>query len=198
MTQQEELNLVKKLTGIKEDKIKVHEDGLRSRGYVIDNGRIVFKFPRDDTTKFGNEIKILNLLNSLGLPINLQQPKYISEKDDYFGYQGVVGESLDTKKLTITQKRDVGGQLGGFLKVIHNLRQECEFSLPLQEEIEEWKKRYLFAKNFIEKNFSQAECKFIDKLIMEEMPSELRELGDNQVFSHADLGRSNILVQQTD
>lgn len=38
-----ELQIIEQLTGVSPDQIKLADDGFWSRGYVIDNGRIVFK-----------------------------------------------------------------------------------------------------------------------------------------------------------
>lgn len=41
-----ELQIIEQLTGASSDQNKLADDGFWSRGYVIDNGRIVFKFKK--------------------------------------------------------------------------------------------------------------------------------------------------------
>ena len=41
-----ELQTIEQLTGVLPTQIKLTDDGFWSRGYVIDNGRIVFKFKK--------------------------------------------------------------------------------------------------------------------------------------------------------
>ena len=63
----EELQIVSNLTGVAPENIKYSDDGFLSRGYVIDNGRIVFKFKRNSDVSYKNEIKMLDFVNSLNL-----------------------------------------------------------------------------------------------------------------------------------
>lgn len=46
-----ELQIIEQLTGVAQDQIKLADDGFWSRGYVIDNGRIVFKFKKSPSGK---------------------------------------------------------------------------------------------------------------------------------------------------
>ena len=47
MSTENELRIVKRLTGVDDNRIEVNETGWTSRVYVIDNGKVVFKFPRN-------------------------------------------------------------------------------------------------------------------------------------------------------
>ena len=90
---EEELQIISNLTGVDKDDIKYSDDGFLSRGYIIENGRIVFKFKKQPEVSYKNEVKMLNFLNSLNLDINLQKVGWVSENDNYLGLYGVVGKS---------------------------------------------------------------------------------------------------------
>ena len=75
--------------------IKVMEDGFISRGFVVDNGKLVFKFPRWADVSYETEIDNLNFMNALDLGVNLQKVAYSSNTNDYLGIYGVLGKSLE-------------------------------------------------------------------------------------------------------
>ena len=60
-TIEEQLNVIQSLIGANH-KIKVKEDGFISRGFVIDNGKLVFKFPRKSDVGYETEIDNLNYI----------------------------------------------------------------------------------------------------------------------------------------
>jgi len=48
LNQNDELEMVKRLTGVcDESRIEINEIGWTSRVYIVDGGKIVFKFPRN-------------------------------------------------------------------------------------------------------------------------------------------------------
>lgn len=53
MSKENELIIVKRLTGVEDNRIDVSETGWTSRVYIIDGGKIVFKFPRNATFREG-------------------------------------------------------------------------------------------------------------------------------------------------
>lgn len=55
MSIENELKIVKRLARVDENRIEVNETGWTSRFYIIDCGRIVFKFPRN--AEFQEECK---------------------------------------------------------------------------------------------------------------------------------------------
>lgn len=190
---QEQLEIVYSLIG-NSHKIDIKEDGFMSRGFVIDNGNLIFKFPRNKDVDYKTEIDNLNLINSLDLGINLQKVVYVSNDNSYLGIKGVLGKSLEEIKLDKNQKCEVGKQLGEFLKKLHNTKINTEVIYTLKSEIEAWQNRVVFVNDFITKTFSEKEQKTIYKLMFEYMPSRLKELGEILVYSHGDLGDGNIFV----
>jgi len=84
-----ELEIVKRLTGVNdESRIEINEVGWTSRAYIVDGGKIVFKFPRN--TKFRenckSEIAALRLIK--GQQFNLRVPvlNWTAEDASYFGF----------------------------------------------------------------------------------------------------------------
>lgn len=190
---QEQLEIVYSLIG-NSHKIDIKEDGFMSRGFVVDKGNLIFKFPRNKDVNYKTEIDNLNFINSLDLGVNLQKVVYVSKDNSYLGIKGVLGKSLEEIKLDKNQKCEVGKQLGEFLKKLHNTKINTEVIYTLKSEIEAWQNRVVFVNDFITKTFSEKEQKAIHKLMFEYMPRRLKELGENLVFSHGDLGDGNIFV----
>ena len=132
---QKQLEVIYSLIG-HSHKIDIKEDGFMSRGFVIDNGNLIFKFPRNKDVDYKTEIDNLNLINSLNLGVNLQKVAYVSNDNSYLGIKGVLGKSLEEIKLDKRQKCEVGKQLGVFLRNLHNSKINTEVVYTLKSEIE--------------------------------------------------------------
>lgn len=192
-TMEEQLNIIKSLIG-ENHKIKVKEDGFISRGFVVDNGKLVFKFPRRADVSYETEINNLNYINSLDLGVNLQKVAYSSQTNEYLGIYGVIGNSLEEVKLSENEQREVGKLLGIFLKKLHQIKGHNGMPCSLTDEIEAWQNRVKFINDFIVKTFSKKEQETINALMFEYMPNKLNKLGEKLVFSHGDLGDGNVFV----
>ena len=190
---EEQLSVIQSLIG-ENHKIKVKEDGFISRGFVVDNGKLVFKFPRRADVTYETEIDNLNYINSLDLGVNLQRVAYTSNTNEYLGIYGVLGKSLEEVKLSEDEQRKVGKQLGLFLKKLHQIKQHNGMPCTLKAEIEAWQNRVKFVNDFITKTFSEREQEIINALMFEYMPNKLNGLGEKLVFSHGDLGDGNVFV----
>ncbi|MBE7075051.1 MAG: aminoglycoside phosphotransferase family protein [Clostridiales bacterium] len=190
---EEQLDIIKSLIG-ENHKIKVKEDGFVSRGFVVDNGKLVFKFPRRADVSYETEIDNLNYINSLKLGVNLQKVAYSSQSNEYLGIYGVIGNSLEEINLSEEEQRVVGKQLGLFLKKLHQIKEHNGMPCTLKAEIEAWQNRVKFVNDFITKTFSEREQEIITALMFEYMPNKLNGLGENLVFSHGDLGDGNVFV----
>lgn len=90
-----EIELIKDLTGVDDSRIRFSDDGFMSRGYVIDGGRLVFKFKKRSDTTYVHEIQNLDYLNRQDLGVNLQSVAFRSADDRYLGIHGVPGVSLE-------------------------------------------------------------------------------------------------------
>ncbi len=189
-----EIETIKKLTGVDDDQIRFSDDGFLSRGYVIDGGRLVFKFKKHPDVTYTHEIRNLDYLNQQNMGINLQSVAYKTDDDNYLGIYGVPGISLEQCEINDTLRVSVGRQLGEFLRKLHKLEPKTEIVYPLDDLIKAWQARYAKAKKSLVKYFNSSELTRIDTLMMQEMPNTLWNLGESRVFSHADLGDGNVFV----
>ncbi len=189
-----EIEIIKNLTGVEESQIQFSDDGFMSRGYVIDGGRLVFKFKKRSDTTYVYEAQNLDYLNQQNLGVHLQSVAFKAADDSYIGIYGVPGTSLEQYTLNDASCIAIGQQLGEFLRKLHSLKPKTETVYPLDSLIRIWQARYIKAKKTLAKYFDAGELAHIDKLMMWEMPNTLYELGEKMVFSHADLGDGNIFI----
>lgn len=187
-----ELRIIEQLAGVSPDQIKLTDDGFWSRGYVIDNGRIVFKFKKSPEVKYEPEIKALGFVNSLDLSINTQKVGWVSPDDSYLGIYGVVGRSLDM--LPKPDYQSIGSQLASVLQKLHQVHPENAEVFTLDKELAAWQERYQKSHDELSKHFSEEEITRFDEFVFETIPAKLKELGENIVYSHGDLGDGNIFV----
>lgn len=188
-----ELQIIEKLTGVTPDKIRLADDGFFSRGYVIDSGRIVFKFKKSPEVSYKTEIKALNFINSLNLGINVQKVGWVAPDDTYLGIYGVKGKSLEDINYDY---KTVGRQLATALCKLHQSHPEGAEVMTQNEEISAWQERYRKSHDKLLRYFSEAEIARFDSFMFEAVPKELTKLGEKLVFSHGDLGDGNILVDK--
>ena len=189
---QEELKIIEKLTGITPSHIKLADDGFWSRGYVIDGGRIVFKFKKAPEVSYQTEIKMLEFVNSLDLGINTQKVGWISPDNSYLGIYGVIGQALN-----MVQSPDyasIARQFANFLHQLHKAQPKNISEMTLEEEITAWQERYRKSHDELLKYFTESEIARLDEFILKTVPAKLRKLGENLVFSHGDLGDGNIFI----
>jgi aminoglycoside phosphotransferase len=194
----EELQIVSNLTSVAPENIKYSDNGFLSRGYIIDNGRIVFKFKKQPDVSYKNEIKMLNFVNSLNLNINLQKVGWTSEDDSYLGIYGVIGRSLESIELTDDDRKNYGKQIGLFLQKMHSVKYEDAEKLNVNEEIKAWQKRFEKSKDLLSCYFKDEEIEKMNNFVYLTAPARLSSLGENMVFSHGDLGMGNIFVDDND
>lgn len=189
----DELRIIERLTGVKADRIKLADDGFLSRGYVIDNGKIVFKFKKSPEVSYRTEIEMLNFLQTLDLGVNLQKVGWVSPEDAYLGVYGVVGDSLEKVQFDAAS---VGGQLARALNKLHRTEMPGAERVSLDDEVTAWQDRYQNAREALGEYFSGDEIRKLDDFIMQEISEKLRSLGEKLVFSHGDLGDGNVFVNQ--
>ena len=147
---EEQLNIIRSLIGDNHD-IKVKEDGFVSRGFVVDKGKMVFKFPRRADVKYETEIDNLNYINSLDLGVNLQKVAFVSPTNEYLGIYGVYGKSIEDLQLSEDEQVKVGQHLGSFLKKLHQIKDHNGLTCTLIDEIEAWQNRVKSVNDFIVK-----------------------------------------------
>jgi len=209
VTKKQEIELICNLAGVCPNDIRLYDKGYLSRGYVINDGEIVFKFPKQDFVKYDNEAMVLGFLDNTNfvneLNINLQRVNqaWTDEKDfRYIGFHGVRGESVSDMfkkdKITPKQARGIGKQIAKFLLKLHAQQVETTVCKTLDDEIKEmlriWQGRKLYAKEIFDKNFTEQEQMMMDKLVTNYVPTKLGELGERLVFSHGDMHEGNTFI----
>lgn len=189
-----EIERVKELTGASESQIMLHDDGYWSRAYVVNNGELVVKFPKHDTVNYKNEAKFLNFINTINVPINTQKLKWLAEDNHCIAIWGVKGIPLSKLgNFTIQQKQSIGKQIGVFLKQLHSIKTDCP-GQNLDDELIEYKTNYKDCADFYATHFSHEEQQTLDYLMYDYLPTTRKKLGENIVFSHADIFEPNILL----
>ncbi|MDU1889602.1 MAG: aminoglycoside phosphotransferase family protein [Dysgonomonas sp.] len=199
MNKPQELAIVKKLTQIDDEhRIVLNEIGWTSRVYIVDNGKFVFKFPRGKKYKeeCEHEFSILKLISEYEFNVNLPVIKWLGEDTSYAGFHGVQGKSITAKsvdKLSERQKRDVGTQIGLFLKKLHTIDYKGDSPTDESSEIESFQKSFFKKKRTLKKHFNESELDAIEELVTS-LPLKSANLGTEYVFCHCDLGYNNILL----
>ena len=189
-----EIAIVKELTGSTDNQIELHDDGYWSRAYVVNGGEFVVKFPKYDTVNYRNEAMFLNLISTMTLPVNIQKLKWLAEDNRCIALFGVRGTPLPKLgNLTIQQKHSIGKQIGAFLRQLHSLKPDYS-GQNLNDELIEYKVIYDDCADFFEKYFSKEEQGTLDYLMHTYLPTARKNLGENLVFSHADIWEPNILL----
>ena len=191
----QEVKTIEKLLGSNHE-IVFSDAGHASRAYIIDDGRIVFKFPRSPEVSYHNEITALNAVNALVTDMGLQRVGWTERSSNYLGLYGVTGKAIKNLELSSAQKRSIGGRIGCFLRALHRLEVPGAPVCPLADEIKALQERYLLHRDFTDANMTAAECARLHELMMVEAPSVLMELGGDRVFAHGDLSGNNIFLDK--
>ena len=195
----DELEIVKKLTGVNdESRIEINEIGWTSRAYIVDGGRIVFKFPRN--AKFReeckNEIVALKLIKEQKFCLRVPVLNWTTEDNFYFGFYGVEGKPLREVigDLNKTQKIEIGTQIGEFLRQLHEIKTCGDMrAQTLEEQALEYQNWYRKGRGLLIKFFSEAELKRIDDFFTHKVSKSM--IGtDKLVFCHGDLDYNNTLI----
>jgi len=168
--------------------LRIDESGFLSHALVVDNGRLVFKFPKVAWANYKNEARVLKELDGRDLGVRLQKLNHLCPDGSYICLDGIIGESIKTQTCAL------GLALGRFLKKLHAQKIDTDYGLWLNAEIAMWQARYKDAQEYFSKHFSAHEIKILNKLICEYLPNKLRELGEDLVFSHHDLNMNNVII----
>lgn len=192
-----ELQIVRDLTGVAGDTIAFIDTGGTSRVYVIDSGRLVIKFPRRDATRkeYAQERSILTLLETINSDIKLPKLRWTHPDNDYLGYEGIIGRAFDEYDDSNSQTKErVGHAIGTFTKQLHSLQLDNAHRMTVDQEINQLHEKYTLIKDEISHLFSPEEQVKLELLLMDEVPRKMRQLGSDPVLCHGDLGYWNIIV----
>lgn len=198
MNTENELKILKQLTGADDNQIKVSETGWTSRVYIIDDGKVVFKFPRN--AKYREECKqevaVLNLLKGRAFSLSIPILNWISTDNTYFGFWGVEGKPLGEVigGLSKQQKVEIGTQLGDFLQQLHGIKDYGDIKAQtLAEQAKEYQDWFLKGRDLLKDYFSEVELSTIDNFFWNEVPESMTGTGE-LVFCHGDLDYNNVLI----
>jgi len=193
-----ELKIVKQLTGADDDRIEVSETGWTSRVYIIDGGKVVFKFPRN--AKFREECKhevaVLKLLKRRQFSLNVPVLNWTTEDNSYFGFYGVEGKPLGEviDSLSEQQKVEIGTQIGDFIKQLNMIKDYGDMKAQtLDEQAKEYRDWYQKDRDLLKEFFCESELKTIDDFFEKEVPKSMKGVGE-LVFCHGDLDYNNTLI----
>jgi len=196
---EKEINIVKHLTGVKDDsRISTNETGWTSRVYIVDNGKFVFKFPRNEKFKKEciQEVAVLQLLKNHKFNASTPVLNWTVEDNSYFGFYGVEGKPLREVIRTISneQKLDIGTQLGVFVKQLHGIKDYSDVkSQTLDEQATEYSRMYRKGRGSLDVIFGQSELMIIDDFFEHEVPKSMTGVSE-LVFCHGDLDYNNTLI----
>jgi len=195
----DELEVVMRLAGVgDESRIEINETGWTSRVYIIDGGKIVFKFPR--SARFREECKsevaALKLIKEQKFNLRVPVLNWTAEDNSYFGFFGVEGKPLREVigDLREEQKKEIGTQIGIFLRQLHGIKNCGDMKAQtLEEQAMEHENSYRKGRVLLFDYFSETELVRIDDFFAHEAPGCM--VGTNElVFCHGDLDYNNTLI----
>lgn len=196
-----EKSVVRSLLGLDDDDAVVFDDeGWDSRVYLVEGGEAVFKFPRSPKVRaqYVQEIAVLRMLEEAHDTVTTPRVRWESPSLDFIGLEGIVGDQLghviDT--LSESDKREIGGSLGRFLRHLHTLVLPNARVVTIEDEIEEFQRDYRIALGSIDDHFTRGERGVIDDFFGSALPDELRRLGSEPRLCHGDLGLYNIVIDR--
>ena len=193
----QEKKIVSNLTGVRLEEIVYNDLGWTSRIYVINQGEIVFKFPRTQKIiqEYMKEIQIYYLLNDINIGVGIPQVRWQDSELRYFGYAGIPGATLDIclNELTTDTKVKIGKILGLFLKKLHTLDLKDANTYNIKDEIAEFQEIFRRGENEIQTAFTKKKFLNIKNFVFQEFPENVLKLGLSKALCHNDLGFWNII-----
>lgn len=190
---------VAELTGSSIESIQLNDHGWTSRVYLIDDGKIVFKFPRMEAVKkeYVQEIKIYKLLEQLHVHLQVPKLRWTDQDNNYFGYEGIVGGQFSSEiaRIPDDEKRRLGRDIGEFLKQLHQLHLSEPHVMTVEDEIKQAHEKYAGCLDTLRNHFNSEETARLAKFMHESMPSTMRQLGGDSALCHGDLGYWNMLLK---
>ncbi len=196
-----EKKIVSSLTSVRPEEIVYNDLGWTSRIYIINQGEIVFKFPRTQKViqEYIKEIQIYYLLNNINMGVGIPQVKWQGPELRYFGYAGISGVTIDMclHELTIDTKVKIGKNLGLFLKKLHTLDLKDANTYNLKDEITEFQEQFRRGENEIQTAFTKKKFSKIKNFVFQEFPDKVLNLGLSKALCHGDLGFWNIIYSSS-
>jgi len=192
--------IVSKLSGYDVTEIKLNDSGWSSRVYIVNKGKIVFRFPRRRDTKerYKKEIAAYKLLNDFNLDVMFPKLQWQHPELNYLGYKGIVGNplSLILSSLTDKEKITIGIQLGKFLKKLHAGKLEGLGNNKFKEDLKNLQDNFESLVSVLGKKLKTEELKKIQNFVYKKYPQKMEKIGFEETLCHGDLGFSNIIYSK--
>ena len=190
---------VRSIAGLSaDDHVQFEDEGWDSRVYVVNRGEVVFKFPRTASAQgaYANEIAIMRLLDGGDDRVRVPVVQWVGPDLSYFGYRGIVGHQLGRvmESVSHTDRARIGSDLGAFLAGLHALVLPNVRVVTVEDEIEEFVRKFASARTAIEDEFTATERSGLDHFFGARLPGTMRALGGEPVTCHGDLGAYNVMV----
>jgi aminoglycoside phosphotransferase (APT) family kinase protein len=177
--------------------IAFNDTGWDNRIYILRDGEVVFKFPRSAAVQkqYPYEIAGYKLLSTIESSVSTPHVNWEHPHNDYVGYKGVVGVSLDTIDQTLSneQRHTLGTKLGEFLKNLHTLDLPNAPIVDVDEEVKRLLFRFKEDASTIATVFNENDYAQLESYIHTTLPKQMKELGTDAVLCHGDLGYWNIV-----
>jgi aminoglycoside phosphotransferase (APT) family kinase protein len=199
MEKRKELKIVKDQTKVNDERRIVTNDiGWTSRVYIVDDGKFVFKFLKNNKyqEELEHETNILKLIKNHEFNVSIPLIEWVGEDNEYIGFRGMTGKSMTTetiKQLSEEQKREVGTQIGIFIKILHAIDYKGKSPNSENNVIEWFLESFCKRKRTLKKYFNENELAFVEKLVTS-FPEKSSKYGIEEVFCHGDLGYNNIIL----
>jgi len=195
-----DLHIVRSLPEVRpSDTVVLTESGWTSRVYVVDNGRLVVKFPRASQVRveYQHEEEIFCLLKTTRFEVDLPRIRYVHDDYNFIVLDGIEGNDFSTVAAELTQAelRGIGKSIGEFLKVLHALDVPNTQHTTIEEELDEYQEKYRLGLPAYQERLTFGEQARLRWLMEERLPARVHELGSDLVFSHGDLGYWNVILE---
>lgn len=178
--------------------------GWTSRVYLYAGGQLVAKFPRYAAVKqeYALECAAYTLMQQADISsVSLPEIRAVGEDYAYIAYAGIVGQTLDqwvkTQVLSEVQKKNMGREMGLFLKKLHSLDLTgCPEEDP-QQEVRTLQEKYQLGSTYLQIHLSSAELASLEHFVENTSVAELQSFGYERVLCHGDLGFWNMVYRNT-
>ncbi len=191
---------VRALVGIGSDvPVAFDDEGWDSRVYLIDGGATVFKFARNAMAaqQYEFEVAALRLLESRGVDqVALPRVRWVDDDRGYFGYRGIVGESLATAlpTLTIARRAAIGAAIGALLGELHSCELDSAPTHSIEFDLAHYAEKVALARPVLEAEFDVAERARLEAFVRDDLAIGLRRGDASMLLGHGDLGPWNVVV----
>jgi aminoglycoside phosphotransferase (APT) family kinase protein len=193
-----ERTIIQNLDGIPQNAEITFEDyGWDSRVYMIDAGKIVFKFPRTEAIQrhYSIEMQVIDITHSFESNVKTPDIHWRQSMNQYYGYNGIVGTTLDfAGQQSESFKQRLGTELGLFLQQLHQKQLPDAGTITIDDEIHDLHEKYRVGLAIFASTYTATELLKLEQLVFNYLPKHLPTLGFDKVLCHGDLGYWNVVL----